>query len=242
MNHYLILGLLGGILALDDRTGWQSLLSQPVFAASVVGYVAAAVYKSFETEESSLPDEESSYELSDREREQLLGIARSSIKKFLAGEDVPKFEVTGKLAEQGAAFVTLKRNGQLRGCIGNTVAREPLYQSGSGCAIQAAIADPRFSPVASEELPKLHIEISVLTPLQEVKSLDEIEVGRDGLMIFHGRSRGLLLPQVASEYGWDRITFLEQTCRKAGLGKNAYRETDAALYRFQAIVFGEKEG
>ena len=75
-----------------------------------------------------------------------------------------------------------------------------------------------------------------------MKSLDEIEVGRDGLMIFYSRSRGLLLPQVASEYGWDRITFLEQTCRKAGLPKNAYREPDAVLYRFQAIVFGEKEG
>ncbi len=209
---------------------------------AVVGYVAAAVYKSSETEDSSVPDEESSYELSDREREQLLGIARSSIREFLAGGKAPEFEVTGKLADPGAAFVTLKRDGQLRGCIGHTVAREPLYKSISGCAIQAAVADPRFSPVESEELPKLHIEISVLTPLQEVKSLDEIEVGRDGLMIFYSRSRGLLLPQVASEYGWDRITFLEQTCRKAGLPKNAYREPDAVLYRFQAIVFGEKEG
>ena len=209
---------------------------------AVVGYVAAAVYKSSNTQDSSVPDEDSSYELTDQERTKLLGIARSSIKEFLAGGEIPKYNITGKLAEDGAAFVTLKRNGQLRGCIGNTVAREPLYQSVSGCAIQAAVADPRFSPVESEELPKLDIEISVLTPLQKVKSLEEIEVGRDGLMIFYGRSRGLLLPQVATDYNWDRITFLEQTCRKAGLPKNAYREPDAVLYRFQAIVFGEKEG
>jgi AmmeMemoRadiSam system protein A len=119
------------------------------------------------------------------------------------------------------------------------VAMQPLYKTVSYCAIQAATSDPRFRPVSSNELKDIHIEISVLTPLQKVTSLDEIEVGRDGLLISKGYNRGLLLPQVATEYGWDRAQFLEQTCNKAGLAGNAYLSPDAEIFKFQAIIFGE---
>jgi len=101
------------------------------------------------------------------------------------------------------------------------------------------VADPRFRPVTRSELDSLHIEISVLTPLQKVTSPDEIKVGRDGLMITLGGNRGLLLPQVATEYRWDRTQFLEQTCRKAGLPPDAYKSDRAEIYRFQAIIFDE---
>jgi AmmeMemoRadiSam system protein A len=135
--------------------------------------------------------------------------------------------------------VTLNKRDQLRGCIGQTVAMQPLYKTVSYCAVQAAVADPRFPPVTKAELPDIDIEISVLTPLQKVNSLDEIKVGRDGLMISLGGYRGLLLPQVATEYNWDKTTFLQQTCRKAGLPTDAYQKSDAELFKFQAIIFHE---
>ena len=148
-------------------------------------------------------------------------------------------DLSPALEERGAAFVTLNKHGKLRGCIGYTVAVQPLHQTVSECAIQAAVGDPRFPPVTGAELDELEIEISVLTPLQEVRSLDEIEVGRDGLMISRGDRRGLLLPQVATDYGWDRTEFLRNTCRKAGLPPDAYLSSEATILRFQAVVFGE---
>lgn len=214
---------------------------------AVVGYVAAAIYRA--SGENPAPRGETTgddfakpaYDLSNDEKIKLLQIARESIKNYLAVGSVPEFEVTDKLKEPGAAFVTLERRGQLRGCIGHTVAAEPLYKTVSTCAIQAAVSDPRFPAVGAEELPGLDIEISVLTPLMEVASLDEIEVGRDGLMISMGGQRGLLLPQVAADYGWNRTQFLEHTCNKAGLPKDAYKSPRATIYSFRALVFGEKE-
>ena len=201
-----------------------------------------------------MPDKESSsgdpepksgvsgeYELSQSDKETLLRIARQSIETHLDGRDIPEFDVPDHLREPGAAFVTLERRGQLRGCIGHTVAVKPLFETVSYCGIQAAVADPRFPPVKAGEFDGLDIEISVLTPLQEVTSLDEIEVGRDGLMIHKGNNRGLLLPQVATEYGWNRTEFLEHTCRKAGLPRDAYKSAEATIYKFQAIIFAEKD-
>ncbi len=211
--------------------------------SSVVSYVAAAVYKANEAEkksQSSSADNVPPYELSHEARTRLLEIARQSIEGYLDHGKAPTFDVSGLLKEPGAAFVTLNSNGRLRGCIGYTEARMPLNETVSHCAVQAAVSDPRFPPVTRDELDRLDIEISVLTPLQEVKSLDEIKVGRDGLMIFLGRSRGLLLPQVATEYGWTRTEFLEQTCRKARLPVDAYKNHDAQLYKFRALVFGEE--
>ncbi len=219
--------------------------------SSVVGYVAAVLYKSStgsdkknlpETGEKTMDENQADqhWQLTEEEKKTLLTIARQSITSYLTKKVVPEFEVTGRLAEPAAAFVTLEEHNQLRGCIGHTMAVDPLYKTVSICAIQAAVADPRFPPVEPSEIDKLHIEISWLTPLQEVKSLDEIKVGRDGLMITRGNKRGLLLPQVATEYGWDRTQFLENTCRKAGLPPDAYKLPDVKIEKFQAVVFGEE--
>lgn len=208
--------------------------------SSVVGYVAAAIYKSADSHpsRSDAPVEKSTYPTK-TDREMLLKIARQSIEAHLAGRPVPQFAVSDTLKVDGAAFVTLTEKGELRGCIGYTEPLMPLWKAVSECAVQAAVSDPRFPPVTSSEIGGLHIEISVLTPLEKVESLDEIEVGRDGLMITMGGRRGLLLPQVASEYGWSRDEFLRNTCRKAGLPLDAYLSPSAVIEKFQAIVFGE---
>lgn len=214
--------------------------------SSVVGYVAALVYRSVETtktrenaEVKTAMQSPSQY-ISDADRQTLLEIARKSIEGYLAKEEAPSFTVPEFLQKPGAAFVTLKTGGELRGCVGYTEAVRPLYQTVSQCAIHAAVEDPRFNPVQAGELPQIRIEISVLTPMQKVESLDSIMVGRDGLLIQMGRRSGLLLPQVATELGWNRTQFLEHTCQKAGLPNNAYLRPEAALYRFQAEVFGEE--
>jgi AmmeMemoRadiSam system protein B/AmmeMemoRadiSam system protein A len=217
--------------------------------SNVVGYAAIAIYKSAvsKSSEEALdpnnkePEKELPHilELTDTEKAELLKIARASIDSYLAGGTVPDFSVSDNLHKFGAAFVTLEKGEQLRGCIGHTSAIEELYKTVSNCAIQAAVQDPRFPPVRSEEMKLIHIEISVLSPMQPVGSLDEIIVGRDGLMIFMGQNRGLLLPQVAVDYGWDRTEFLRQTCRKAGLSEDSYKSDKAVIYKFQAVIFGE---
>jgi hypothetical protein len=217
----------------------------------VVGYVAAVLYKAAEdspdavgsssateAEEEHLP---SQFELSAEDKARLLEIARESISGFLMTREIPNFEVSDNLRRPGAGFVTLEKHDQLRGCIGYTEALRPLYQTVAECAVKAAVADRRFLPVQAAELDSLHIEISVLTPLQAVKSLEEIEVGRDGLMIAKGAHRGLLLPQVATDWGWNREEFLRQTCRKAGLPLTAYESPQATIYKFQAVIFSEQD-
>ena len=141
------------------------------------------------------------------------------------------------LNEKRGAFVTIKIRGMLRGCIGLIRAAKPLYQTVIEMAQASAFHDPMFAPLTEEELNHIEIEISALTPLVRVQNLEEIEVGRDGLMIVHEMHSGLLLPQVATENRWDRITFLEQTCLKAGLPKSSYKEKSAQIYRFSADVF-----
>jgi len=209
--------------------------------SSVVGYLAAAIYRSAET---SAPKkaaaEVETYPTAD-DRAALLTIARQSIENHLEGKALPEFGLSDTLKARGAAFVTLTERGQLRGCIGYTEAFKPLWQCVSECAVSAAVNDPRFPPVTRSELNGLHIEISVLTPLQPVKSLDEIEVGRDGLMISLAGRRGLLLPQVAADYGWSRTEFLEATCRKAGLPTDAYLSPNVKIQKFQAVIFGEAQ-
>lgn len=216
---------------------------------SVVGYAAIVLYRqhnSNESSESASSDQKEPsvskkepYRLSDEHKKRLLQIARQSIASYLKSGKLPAFDVPDILGDPGAAFVTLEKQKKLRGCIGYTQAVQPLYRTVAECAVKAATQDHRFSPVTAEELPDLHIEISVLTPLEEVGSLDEIEVGRDGLMIVMGNRRGLLLPQVAVDNGWDRTTFLEKTCWKAGLSEDAYKSPDAVIYRYQALIFGE---
>jgi AmmeMemoRadiSam system protein B/AmmeMemoRadiSam system protein A len=215
--------------------------------SAVVGYAAIAIYRSGSESNSDSTDAPElktanstpNFDLSDADKKQLLRIARESISIYLKTRAVPEFDVPENLRQPGAAFVTLEKRGRLRGCIGHTMAIDQLYKTVATCAIQAAFADRRFHPVQTEELPQLHIEISVLTPLVEVRSLDEIEVGRHGLMIVMGNSRGLLLPQVATDYGWSRTQFLQQTCQKAGLPTDAYQSPEATIYKYEALIFGE---
>ena len=143
------------------------------------------------------------------------------------------------LEEFRGAFVSLHRRGQLRGCIGYIEAVKPLLQTVREMAPAAAFQDPRFRPLQADELADLEIEISVLTPLKLIKSTDEIEVGRDGLYIVRGLNRGLLLPQVATQYHWDRQTFLEQTCNKAGLPGDAWKDPGTQIFIFRAEIFAD---
>src|SRR5512145_249865 len=179
--------------------------------------------------------------LTDAERGELLAIARRAATGWLHEGRVPEeAPASEKLRAPGAAFVTLTERGRLRGCIGYTEARAPLYRTVQECAVASATEDPRFLPVAPDEMGAVRIEISVLTPLLPIRP-DAVDVGVHGLMVKRGGRRGLLLPQVPAEHGWDREKFLWQVCLKAGLPGNAWR-TGAELYSFTAEVFGEKAG
>ena len=180
--------------------------------------------------------------LNKEEKKKLLTIARYSIIEAVTGKKQPEVKITDeRLKENCGAFVTIKEHGQLRGCIGYIIAVKPLYETVKDVAASAAINDYRFRPVSGDELDKLKLEISVLTPLKRIKEIDEIEIGRDGLYMKRGLNSGLLLPQVATEYGWDRKTFLEQTCRKAGLATDAWKDKSTEIYIFSAEVFDEKD-
>jgi len=205
----------------------------------VVGYSAFTVRKGVEkkTEEKS---DENIPELNEKEKKTLLKIARETIENYIKGEPVPEFSVKSeKLKAKWGVFVTLTEKGNLRGCIGLIRGIEPLYSGVKEMAISAAAKDPRFRPVQPEELKDIKIEISVLTPMVKVKDPSEIVVGRDGLYIQMGFYSGLLLPQVATEYGWDRFQFLEEVCHKAGLQGNCWKEEGTQLYRFSALIFSE---
>ncbi len=177
------------------------------------------------------------------QRTTLLRIARESIAVYLDGRRpvLDSYAIDEALRRPAGAFVTLnERNGDLRGCIGSLHPVDALYRAVSASAINAAVRDPRFMPVEREELESLHIEISVMGPIEIVTSVEDIVVHRDGLIISRGRYAGLLLPQVATEYGWDRETFLSHTCVKAGLPRDAWRSGGVKIERFSAEVFGEQ--
>jgi AmmeMemoRadiSam system protein B/AmmeMemoRadiSam system protein A len=180
------------------------------------------------------------FKLTSKDKQKLLSIARETINQYVKNKKIPEFTVKSEvLQKECGAFVTLKKKGDLRGCIGLIVADKPLYLAVRDMAIAAATQDPRFPALEPYEIDDIEIEISVLTPMQKVNSTDEIEVGRDGLLIRRGYMSGLLLPQVPVEQGWDKKTFLEHTCYKAGLPRDAWKSSE--LWKFQAIVFGEKE-
>lgn len=209
----------------------------------VVGYLSAAVIAGKETlkksksmlgEKAATPKNE--FIITAEDEVQLKEIAKKAILARLTGKSynppiVKKFEVKRGL------FVTLKINGELRGCIGTIKAREPLYDAVANMALAAAFEDPRFYEISETEFQTAEIEISILSPLKVVHKISEIKVGRDGLLINMDMHSGLLLPQVATEYDWDVLEFVEQTCLKAGLPKNSYKERKAEIYRFEAKVF-----
>lgn len=208
----------------------------------VVGY-GAWVFSGEELEkkETNKSESEFDFNLSEADKEELLNIARKTLNEYVRNKKVPDFTIeSGVLQRKCGAFVTLKKkNGALRGCIGHIVAEKPLFLVIRDMAIAASTQDYRFPPVKPSEIDNIEIEISVLTPMQKVNSADEIKVGRDGLLIRRGYNSGLLLPQVPVEQGWDKETFLEHTCYKAGLPPDAWKSSE--LWKFQAIVFSEKE-
>ncbi|MFH1690524.1 MAG: AmmeMemoRadiSam system protein B [Candidatus Eisenbacteria bacterium] len=180
--------------------------------------------------------------LTERERSALVSLARRSIAAELAGHWPPPLEFSSKtLRTERGAFVTLEKRGALRGCIGHVLAYKPLEQTVMEMAVQAALHDPRFPPVTADELDELTIEISVMSPLTAVEDVSEIEVGAHGLVIRDGGRSGLLLPQVATDYGWDRETFLQHTCAKAGLPPDAWKQEGVSILKFTAEVFGEEQ-
>lgn len=180
------------------------------------------------------------------QQKNLLSLARLTIKNALEKMPPPEFDKMEEFhdeiyKEKCGAFVTIHKKGKLRGCIGYIVGVKTLPETIIDMAIASAFKDPRFPPLKKEEFNEIDIEISVLTPIQKVEKIEEIEVGRDGLIISNGYRQGLLLPQVATEYGWNREQFLEHTCYKAGLPGDAWKWANTKIEKFSAQVFGEKE-
>jgi AmmeMemoRadiSam system protein A len=171
-------------------------------------------------------------------RRRLLTLARRALEARVAGQALPHPESGGVLDEPRGAFVTIRRSGELRGCLGRIAPHVPLAETVADLGASVADSDPRFHPVARTELDDIDVEISVLTPEYEVQSLDQIETGRHGVIVELGYRKGLLLPQVATEQGWDAETFVSQTCRKAGLPADAWKN-GAKIYVFEAEVFCE---
>lgn len=178
------------------------------------------------------------FSLTDEEKSFLKDLVKKSVKaKFADDPGGPPKPPTRRLEERFGAFVTLKLDGRLRGCIGHIIGDRPLYMTIWDMARAAAFGDPRFVPMTEEEFDRVEVEITILSPLEPVPDVNQIEPGRHGLLVKRGMNQGLLLPQVAVEWGWTRERFLEQTCYKAGLPGNAWREPDTEIYWFEGVVF-----
>ena len=206
----------------------------------VVGYNAIV----FSVDESKIKSKSKmEFELGDEEKIELLRIARNTIKEYLTNRKLPAVDeskLTENLKTRCGAFVTLNENNELRGCIGRFDASEPLYKVVQQMAVASSTEDYRFSPVNPDEVDKLEIEISVLTPMRKIKSIDEIELGKHGIYIKKGLNGGTFLPQVATETGWNKEEFLGHCARdKAGIGWNGWKDAD--IYIYEALVFSEKE-
>lgn len=179
-------------------------------------------------------------ELNAHEKEALLEIARQAIIQGVkTGQEYIEPREEKALNQRNGCFVTIKQNDQLRGCIGNFQSELPLFKEVARMAQASAAKDPRFYPLKEEDLENFSLEISVLSPLAKIESIEEIEVGKHGVYIEKSFYRGVLLPQVATEHNWDRQTFLKQTCIKAGLPTDAWEAEDAEIYVFSAQVFCE---
>ncbi|MEO0117046.1 MAG: AmmeMemoRadiSam system protein B [candidate division WOR-3 bacterium] len=184
--------------------------------------------------------EEEGKDLSAEEGKELLKIARTTLEKYIKGEKVPEFSpFSEKLKEKRGVFVTLKKRGDLRGCIGYIQGVEPLYKAVKTMTINSATEDPRFPPVRPEELKDIEIEITVLSPLRRISDVKEIIVGKHGIYIRKGFYSGLLLPQVATENNWNREQFLNHTCLKAGLEPSAWKDKRTEIYIFTGQIIKE---
>jgi AmmeMemoRadiSam system protein A len=205
----------------------------------VVGYSADLFVKSAQGAGATTP-----FSLTDQEKAELLALARKSVEYMITKNEpyAPTAPEGETLNREYGAFTTLTESGALRGCIGYTAPIKPLYMTVRDTATLAALRDPRFAPVTAAELPKLAYEISVLSPLRRVTDVEQIKVGRDGLIMKNGDFEGLLLPQVPVEQNWDRETFLNQTCAKAGMDQSCWKDENTDIFSFTAVVFSEKAG
>jgi AmmeMemoRadiSam system protein A len=178
--------------------------------------------------------------LAEEEKRVLIDIVKKAIQCRIDGKEAPDFQVDSEtLKEKRGVFVTLRKKRSLRGCIGYIESKHPLHETVQEMAVASAFNDPRFPPLERDELMHLTIELSVLNPLTIIKDIEEIKVGVHGIYIVNGYLSGLLLPQVAIEHKWDNVTFLEETCRKAGLSPDAWKEKDTKIYVFSADVFSQ---
>ena len=205
----------------------------------VVGYGAVALVAEKENKKHGRKSAE--FSLTPAEKQELLKIARKSVETAVREKKVysPPADEPEALRNARGAFVTLKEHGDLRGCIGYMSPMKPLAETVRDVARYAALEDRRFRPVSESELGILEYEISVLSPLRKVEDINQIHVGQHGLLIRKGEYEGVLLPQVPTEEGWNRNTFLEQVCVKAGLPQQAWKDEDADLFMFSALVFAE---
>ena len=178
--------------------------------------------------------------LSKSEASVLLKIARHAITQQIMNDAYnPEPREEKSLNMHSGCFVTIKQKGHLRGCIGNFQSQQPLFKEVATMAVAAASQDPRFPPMNKNDLDNFNLEITILSPLEKIDNTDQIEVGTHGIYIIKGFNRGVLLPQVATEYGWDKETFLRQTCVKAGLPENSWQQPDAEIYIFSGQIIHE---
>jgi AmmeMemoRadiSam system protein A len=183
-----------------------------------------------------------SVDLAKEDKQKLLKIARSAIRSALEGNQLPALDIKNEaLNRRSGVFVTLRIDEDLRGCIGYVEPVFPLAQAVQEVAVKAALEDPRFTPLKLSELDKITIEISVLSPLTVLEEIDKIEIGKHGLVIDSGYRRGLLLPQVATEYNWDRHQFLKHTALKAGLPPDAWKHKEVRVFTFTVDKFEESD-
>ncbi len=178
--------------------------------------------------------------LSSEDKKRLLDEARGAIAAHLEGGVSGSTPAVGELSEIGGAFVTLHKAGKLRGCVGLFESDKSLLDTVREMAVSAAVKDRRFPPLIASELVEINIEISALTPLKKIYDISEIEIGRHGIYMIKGSYRGVLLPQVATEHGFDRDEFLSETCLKAGLSSDEWRSGTVDILIFEAQVFGEE--
>ncbi len=180
--------------------------------------------------------------LSDEDKKALLHLARSSIERAVKGEPLPSTNLPKQnLRTPCGAFVTVRVKGDLRGCYGYVNAYYPLARTVQEVGVKSALEDPRFDPIMVEELSLMELEVSVLEPPVKVDNIEEIEVGVHGLIMETRTHRGLLLPSVPTEYGWDREEFLRHTAQKAGLPQDAWKNKNVTIFRFTAEKFSESD-
>ncbi len=203
----------------------------------VVGYGAVAITPAGPADAKKSAE----FALTRQEKDALMKIARTSVETAVRDRKMYLVGSTGfpHLEEARGAFVTLKEHGELRGCIGYITPMKSLAETVRDVAAYAALEDSRFSPVNAKELPLLEYEISVMSPLRRVLDIKDIKVGKHGLIMKQGDTEGILLPQVPVEEHWDRDTFIEETCLKAGLPRQAWKDDDTDIFMFTALVFGE---